>query len=63
MPLILNPDAYSAWLHTDLQGIEAKALLMDAQMDSLLQFHRVSRDVDSSGYEGIDTKKPLINSL
>jgi putative SOS response-associated peptidase YedK len=63
MPLILSPDAYSAWLHTDLQGTEAKALLMDAQMDSLLQFHRVSRDVNSSRYEGTDTKKPLINSL
>jgi putative SOS response-associated peptidase YedK len=35
MPLILSPEAYSAWLHTDLQGTEAKALLMDAQIDSL----------------------------
>jgi putative SOS response-associated peptidase YedK len=63
MPLILSPDAYSAWLHTDLQGTEAKALLIDAQIDSQLQFHRVSREVNSSRYEGTDPKKPLINSL
>jgi putative SOS response-associated peptidase YedK len=63
MPLILNPEAYRAWLHTDLLGTEAKALLMDAQIDSLLQFHRVGREVNNSRYEGTDTKKPLINSL
>lgn len=63
MPVILNPDAYSAWLDTDIQGTDAKALLLGAQMDSLLDYHRVGREVNSSRYEGTDTKKPLINSL
>ncbi len=63
MPVILNPDAYSAWLDTDIQGTDAKALLLGAQMDSLLEFHRVAREVNSSRYEGTDTKKPIINSL
>lgn len=63
MPVILNPDAYSAWLDTDIQGTDAKALLLGAQIDSLLEFHRVARDVNNSRYEGTDTKKPIINSL
>lgn len=63
MPVILNPDAYSAWLDTGLQGVDAKALLLGSQIDSLLEFHRVSRDVNNSRYEGTDTKKPLLNSL
>jgi len=63
MPVILSPDAYSAWLDTSIQGVDAKALLLGAQMDSLLEFHRVGREVNSSRYEGTDTKKPLINSL
>jgi putative SOS response-associated peptidase YedK len=63
MPVILNPDAYSAWLDTDIQGSDAKAVLVGGQIDSLLEFHRVSRAVNNSRYEGTDTKKPLINSL
>ncbi len=38
MPVILPPEAYSTWLNTDVQGTDAKALLPDAQIDSLLQF-------------------------
>lgn len=63
MPIILSPDAYSTWLNTELQGKDAKALLLNAQIDGQLEFHRVSREVNSSRYEGTDTKKPLVNSL
>jgi putative SOS response-associated peptidase YedK len=63
MPLILSPEAYRARLNTDLQGRDAKALLINAQIDSQLEFHRVSRDVNNSRYEGTNTKKPLVNSL
>ena len=63
MPIILAPEAYGTWLNTDIQGTDAKALLLDAQIDSQLEFYRVDRAVNSSRYEGTDTKKPLINSL
>lgn len=63
MPIILKPEAYSTWLNSEIQGKDAKALLLDAQMDSQLEFHRVSREVNSSRYEGTDTKKPVIKSL
>ncbi|MET3925527.1 SOS response-associated peptidase [Devosia sp. 2618] len=63
MPVILSPETYGAWLDTGIQGSEAKALLLGSQIDSQLEFHRVSREVNSSRYEGTDTKKPLINSL
>jgi putative SOS response-associated peptidase YedK len=63
MPVIISPETYSAWLDTDLQGNEAQALLLGSQMDSLLSFHRVARDVNNSRYEGTDTKMPLVNSL
>jgi putative SOS response-associated peptidase YedK len=63
MPLILSPDAYGTWLDTAVQGSDAKALLVNAQIDTLLEFHRVGRAVNNSRYEGTDTKKPAINSL
>ncbi len=63
MPIILAPEAYGTWLNTDIQGADAKALLLDAQIDSQLEYHRVSRAVNNSRYEGTDTKKPLLNSL
>ncbi|MCP8883028.1 SOS response-associated peptidase [Devosia sp. XJ19-1] len=63
MPIILTPEAYRTWLNTEIQGTDAKALLLDAQIDSELEFYRVGREVNSSRYEGSDTKKPLINSL
>jgi putative SOS response-associated peptidase YedK len=63
MPVILSREAYGTWLNTEVQGTDAKALLLDAQIDSQLEFHRVARSVNSSRYEGTDTKKPLINSL
>lgn len=58
MPVILSPEVYDAWLDTGLQGADAKALLLGGQIDSLLEFHRVSRDVNNSRYEGTDTKNP-----
>lgn len=63
MPVILSPEAYERWLSGDDQGGDAKALLLGSQIDSQLEFHRVSRDVNNSRYEGTDTKKPLVNSL
>lgn len=63
MPVILDPHAYDRWLSGEDQGDTAKALLLGAQIDSQLEFHRVSRAVNSSRYEGTDTKKPLLNSL
>jgi len=63
MPVILEESAYDAWLTGEAQGDEAKALLLDNHLDSELTFHRVSRDVNNSRYEGTDTKKPIINPL
>ena len=63
MPVILEPHVYERWLSGEDQGDTAKALLLGAQIDSQLEFHRVGREVNNSRYEGSDTKKPLINSL
>lgn len=63
MPVILSPEVYRAWLDTDVQGDDAKALLLGGQIDSQLTYHRVDRAVNNSRYEGTDTKKPLLNSL
>lgn len=63
MPVILDEHAYERWLSCEDQGSHAKALLLGAQIDSQLEFHRVGREVNNSRYEGTDTKKPLMNSL
>lgn len=62
MPVILEECACDAWLSGDAQGHYAKALLLDNHLDCRLEFHRVSRDVNNSRYEGTYTKKPLINA-
>jgi putative SOS response-associated peptidase YedK len=62
MPIILDQTSYSDWLDTEIQGKDAKALLLDQQIDDDLVFHRVGREVNSSRYEGTDTKKPVVNS-
>lgn len=62
MPLILNPSAYDAWLDPETSVPDAKAALVN-QINEQLTYHRVSRNVNSSKYEGTDTKKPLVNSL
>lgn len=63
MPVILPPDAYASWLDTEIKGDDAKAILLDSNVDDQLEFFRVDRAVNSSRYDGTDTKKPLINSL
>ena len=62
MPVILNPAAYDEWLDTDIKGNDAKALLRSQHLNDNLEFHRVGRGVNSSRYDGTDTKKPIINS-
>lgn len=63
MPIILDPACYSAGLDTEIKGQDAKALLLDRQIDDQLVFHRVGREVNSSRYDGTDTKKSIVNSL
>ncbi|MGV8949720.1 MAG: SOS response-associated peptidase [Cypionkella sp.] len=63
MPVILEESAYEAWLSGEAQGDDAKALLLDNYLDRELEFHRVTRDVNNSRYEGTDTKKPVVNAL
>lgn len=63
MPVILSREAYCTWLNTGVQGKNAKALLLDAQVDSQLEVFRVGRAVNNSCYDGCDTKQPLISSL
>lgn len=63
MPVILEESAYDAWLSGASQGDDAKALLLDNHLDRQLVFHRVGREVNSSRYEGTDTKKPIVNAL
>ena len=63
MPVIIHPASYERWLSGEDQGDHGKALLLRRQINSKLQFHRVGREVNSSRYEGTDTKKPVVNSL
>jgi putative SOS response-associated peptidase YedK len=62
MPVILDPAAYDEWLDTDIKGNDAKALLRSQHLNDNLEFHRVGRGVNSSRYDGTDTKKPIVNS-
>jgi putative SOS response-associated peptidase YedK len=59
-PVILDPEAYKEWLDPSTTGQKAKELLQE-NLDDRLEFHRVSREVNSSKFEG----KPLpeVNSL
>lgn len=63
MPIILNREAYGDWLDTGIQADAAKAVLLDGQIDDQLEYRRVGREVNSSRYDGTDTKKPIVNSL
>ncbi|MBD9488740.1 SOS response-associated peptidase family protein [Ensifer sp. ENS11] len=56
-PVILVPEAYDDWLSPDTGTPDAKALIQ-RKLDADLQFHRVSRDINSSRFEG----DPGINS-
>jgi putative SOS response-associated peptidase YedK len=62
MPIILDQGGYSDWLDTDIKGEDAKSLLLDRQVSHRVVFHRVSRMVNASQYDGVDTKKPIVNS-
>ncbi len=57
-PVILDPAVYKEWLDTGTPAAKAKELLTE-NLDGQLEFHRVSRDVNSSRFEG----KPEINPL
>ncbi|TAW65997.1 SOS response-associated peptidase [Rhizobium ruizarguesonis] len=57
-PIILDPAAYKEWLDVGTAPMRAKELLKE-NMDDKLEFHRVSRDVNSSRFEG----KPEVNPL
>ncbi|WP_099868061.1 SOS response-associated peptidase [Pararhizobium haloflavum] len=63
MPIILDPVSYDTWLDTSIAGADAKAVLIESQIDDQLEFFRVGREVNSSRYQGEDTKKPVVNSL
>ncbi|MEC9343843.1 MAG: SOS response-associated peptidase [Pseudomonadota bacterium] len=58
MPVILDPSAYDAWLDPDTPVPDARALLSE-NLDAGLQFHRVSRSVNSSRYQGDDAAEPI----
>lgn len=58
-PAILDPAAYKAWLDPTTSGARAKELLEKQNLDGVLEFHRVSRDVNSSRFTG----KPEVNPL
>lgn len=60
---MLDPSVYKTWLDASVQGADAKAFLLENQMDSQLEFYRIGREVNSSRYDGSDTKKPILNSL
>ncbi|TBD47091.1 SOS response-associated peptidase [Rhizobium ruizarguesonis] len=53
-PVILDPSAYKEWLASETPAAKAKDLLRE-NLDDKLEFHRVSREVNSSRFEG----KPL----
>ncbi len=52
--MILDPATYDAWLDQATPAAEAKGLLA-ANLDGDLQFHRVSRTVNSVKNEGGDS--------
>jgi putative SOS response-associated peptidase YedK len=51
MPVILDPAVYDEWLSAETSPSDAMELL-DHHLDGQLQFHRVSRDVNSSRFAG-----------
>jgi putative SOS response-associated peptidase YedK len=58
-PAILDPAVYKEWLDPATSGARAKELLDNNNLDGTLEFHRVSRDVNSSRF----TRKPQLNPL
>ncbi|MGF9565087.1 SOS response-associated peptidase [Neorhizobium sp. BT27B] len=58
-PAILEPALYKEWLDPATSGARAKELLEQGNIDDRLEFHRVSREVNSSKFAG----KPEVNPL
>lgn len=58
MPVILDPAVYDEWLSAETSPGDAMELL-DHHLDGNLQFHRVSRDVNSSKFAGDPGCNPL----
>ena len=58
MPVILDPAVYDEWLSSETSPGDAMELL-DHHLDGKLQFHRVSRDVNSSRFTGDPGCNPL----
>jgi putative SOS response-associated peptidase YedK len=56
--VILDPAVYDAWLDTATPAAEAKNLLSH-HLDGDLQFHRVSRTVNSVKNQGADCIEPV----
>jgi putative SOS response-associated peptidase YedK len=59
-PVILAPEAYKEWLDVGTAPARAKELLQK-NLDDKVEFHRVSRDVNSSKFVG--RPLPEVNSL
>jgi putative SOS response-associated peptidase YedK len=57
-PVMLDPAAYKEWLDPATPPAKAKEVLRE-NLDERLEYHRVSRDVNSSKFAG----KPEINPL
>jgi putative SOS response-associated peptidase YedK len=58
-PVILDPAAYDAWLDPETPAADAKAMLLAHNLDGDLQFHRVSRTVNSVKNQGSDCIDPI----
>jgi putative SOS response-associated peptidase YedK len=52
MPIILEPEAYQSWLSRETPLSELKPLLLGHNLNSKLQFYRVSRDVNKPQFDG-----------
>jgi putative SOS response-associated peptidase YedK len=63
LAVFLEESAYDAWLSCEAQGDEAKALMLDNDLDRQLEFFRVGREAIKTPYEATETRKLLINSL
>ena len=59
-PVILAPEAYKEWLDVGTAPARAKELLQE-NLDDKVEFHRVSRDVNSARFEG--KPMPEVNPL
>ena len=57
-PVILAPEFYDAWLSAETTVQEATELLKH-DLDGQLQFHRVSRDVNSSKFQEATAINPI----